>query len=77
MTIHDVEAVYEDGVLKPKQPVVLSQGTEVRLTIRTVDEDYDPLDDVIGICESNLDISLADHHDEFIYGLKRRDPESS
>lgn len=33
----DLEAVFEGGVLKPKTPLALVEGTEVRLTIRAVD----------------------------------------
>ena len=63
-----VEATYEKGVLKPSQPLTLADGTEVRLTISPLDEDYDPLDAVIGICKDGPDISLAERHDERLYG---------
>ena len=65
-----VEATYRDGVLKPARPLTLAEGTEVRLTISPLDEDYDPLDAVIGICDDGPDVSLATRHDEFLYGLK-------
>ena len=39
-----IEAVYENGVLKPKQALTLSEGTEVRVTISPVEEEHDPLD---------------------------------
>ncbi len=68
MTI-TVEAIYENGLLKPKQPVVLAEGTEVRLTITPVDEDYDPLEEVIGIGDGPPD--GADNHDKYIYGKIR------
>ena len=42
MTI-DVDAVYEDGVLKLKQPVDLPEHTEVRVTIQTDAEARTPL----------------------------------
>jgi predicted DNA-binding antitoxin AbrB/MazE fold protein len=71
MTI-TVEAIYEKGVLKPKQPLTLSEGAQVRLTISSADEDHDPLEEVIGICDDGPPISLAERHDEFIYGLKSR-----
>ncbi len=64
------EAVYENGVLKPKQPLALTEGMEVRVTISQATGDDDPLEDVIGICDDGPDISLAARHDEFIYGLK-------
>jgi len=38
-----VEATYQNGILKPKQPLTLAEGTEVRLTISPADEHYDPL----------------------------------
>jgi predicted DNA-binding antitoxin AbrB/MazE fold protein len=67
-----IEAVFENGVFKPLRPLTLVEGTEVRLTVATVDEDYDPLAAVIGICDEGPDISLAERHDEIIYGLKPR-----
>ena len=63
-----VEATYENGVLKPRQPLTLAEGTEVHLTITPVDEDYDPLDAVIGVCKEGPDISLAEQHDKILYG---------
>ena len=63
-----VEAIYENGVLKPSRPLTLAEGAEVRLTISPLDEDYDPLDAVIGICKEGPDFSLAERHDEILYG---------
>ena len=63
-----VEATYRNDVLKPSRPLTLAEGTEVRLTISPLDEDYDPLDSVIGICKEWPDISLAERHDEILYG---------
>lgn len=65
MTI-TVDATYENGVLKPKQPLTLTEGTEVRLAISPVDEDHDPLDAVIGIGDGLPD--GADNHDKYLYG---------
>ncbi len=70
-----VEATFENGTFKLAQPVALPEGTQVRLTITPVDEDYDPLDAVIGVCDDGPEISLAARHDELIYGLKPRDEE--
>jgi predicted DNA-binding antitoxin AbrB/MazE fold protein len=44
-----VEATFEHGLLKPKQPLALAEGAEVRLPISPVDDDSDPLAAVIGI----------------------------
>jgi predicted DNA-binding antitoxin AbrB/MazE fold protein len=64
-----VEATFEGGVLKPKQPVALSEGTEVRLTIQTAEKDSDPLEAVIGICDGPRD--GAENHDKYVYGKLR------
>jgi predicted DNA-binding antitoxin AbrB/MazE fold protein len=63
-----VDAAYQNGVLKPKEPIALSEGTEVRIAISTLDENDDPLEAVIGVCDDGPDISLAERHDEFVYG---------
>ncbi|MBI3469160.1 MAG: antitoxin family protein [Planctomycetes bacterium] len=68
MTI-TVEATYENGILKPKQPLVLAEGTAVRLTVTPMDENEDPLAAVIGIGEGRAD--GADQHDKYIYGKLR------
>ena len=66
-----IEATYENGVLKPKQPLALAEGTEVRLTLSPVDEDHDPLEAVIGIGASGR-TDGADQHDRYIYGGPRQ-----
>ena len=43
-----IDATYENGVLKPKQPLALAEGAEVRVTLTTADEIDDPLAAVIG-----------------------------
>lgn len=65
-----VEAVYENGMLKLAQALSLPEGMRVRVTITPADEDYDPLEEVIGICDDGPEVSLAARHDEFISGLK-------
>jgi predicted DNA-binding antitoxin AbrB/MazE fold protein len=70
MTI-TVEATYENGVLKPKQPLALAEGTEVRLTLCPVDDDQDPLEAVIGIGDSGR-TDGADQHDHYIYGTPKQ-----
>jgi hypothetical protein len=51
--------------LKPKQPLALTEGTEVRLAISPLQVDYDPLDAVIGIGDGLPD--GADNHDKYVY----------
>jgi predicted DNA-binding antitoxin AbrB/MazE fold protein len=62
-----LEAIYENGVLKPRTPLPLADGAAVRLTLATADEDYDPLDAVIGICKGGPKDAAAEH-DRYIYG---------
>ena len=64
-----VEAVYENGVLKPRQPLALAEGAAVRLTISPMADDADPLEAVIGIGDGPAD--GADNHDKYIYGKSR------
>jgi predicted DNA-binding antitoxin AbrB/MazE fold protein len=66
-----IRATFENGVLTPKQPLALAEGTEVRLTITPMDENGDPLGAVIGIGESGR-VDGADSHDHYIYGTRRR-----
>jgi predicted DNA-binding antitoxin AbrB/MazE fold protein len=65
------DAVYENGVLRPKQPLVLPNGTEVRVAIDTADPTSDPLAHVIGIAEGPASGDAADAHDDYIYGKQR------
>ena len=59
-----VEAIYENGVLRPKCPLALPEGAAVHLTVNPLD--FDPLESVIGIGEGPTD--GADQHDKYIYG---------
>jgi predicted DNA-binding antitoxin AbrB/MazE fold protein len=70
MTI-TIDATFENGVLRPKEPLTLTEGMEVRVAITPVDEmpvdkHYDPLEAVIGIGDGPPD--GADNHDKYIYG---------
>jgi len=65
-----IEATYLNGVLKPRQPLDLEEGADVRVTVESVDDEPDdPLAAVIGICDDGPPISLAERHDEFAYGI--------
>lgn len=67
MTI-TIQAVFENGVFKPKEPVQLGEGAEVQLTIAPAEEIVDPLAHVIGIGDGPPEGDGADHHDKYIYG---------
>jgi predicted DNA-binding antitoxin AbrB/MazE fold protein len=69
MTI-TVEATYENGQLNFKQPVALAEGTPVRVTITSLNEDEDPLTGVIGKIASGRTDGAA-NHDKYLYGKKR------
>ena len=63
-----VEAVYHDGALWPKQLVALPDGTEVRFAIETREQAADPLAGVIGIGEGPPSGDVAERHDDYLYG---------
>jgi hypothetical protein len=66
-----VDATFENGVLRPKQPLDLAEGAEVRVTVDSVAHaeppESDPLDAVIGICTDGPPDG-AENHDAYIYG---------
>jgi len=81
-----VEAIYESGTFKLKQPVSLPEGSQVRLIIIPLGANGEPvqangecpseehpLDAVIGVCDDGPEISLAERHDEILYGLRPRE----
>ncbi len=70
MTI-TIDATFENGMLKPKTPLGLAEGAEVRVTINALDADHDPLEAVIGSCDSGR-TDGADNHDKYIYGKLRQ-----
>jgi hypothetical protein len=70
MTI-TVQATFTNGQLQFKEPVVLADGALVQVTITPIDENYDPLEAVIGIGSSGR-TDGADQHDHYIYGTPKR-----
>lgn len=70
MTVH-VDAIYTGGVLRPKLPVILPEGAEVRISIETVDVAIDPLAGVLGIGDGPASGDAASHHDDYLYGESR------
>lgn len=50
--------------------MTLAEGAEVRVTVHPAHEDVDPLEEVIGICETGLPDG-AENHDEYLYGKLR------
>lgn len=70
MTIY-LDAIFQDGVLLPKQPVALPNGTEVRIVIETSAIGSDPLAGVIGIGDGPECGDVAERHDEYLYGERQ------
>jgi len=81
MTI-DVDAVYEDGVLKPERPLALEEKTKVHVIIETsaprapVDDD-DPTGwkaarEFIGMWKGGSEgENVGEEHDRYIYGRRK------
>jgi hypothetical protein len=81
MTI-DVDAVYEDGVLKPERPLELEEKAKVHVTIAVKAEAAPPEDaaptgwkavrKMIGCIPEELAVSDAsENHDRYIYPRDR------
>jgi predicted DNA-binding antitoxin AbrB/MazE fold protein len=77
MTI-DVDAVYEDGVLKPDRPLQLEEKAKVHVTIEVkakaalpaADDDHTgwkAIDRLIGIGKA-VAADVAEKHDDYLYG---------
>ena len=79
MTIN-VDAVYEDGVLKPERPLALKEKSRVRVTIEAEEAPAAKDDDPTGWKTARAFIgmwkdgtpgeSVGEDHDEYIYGRK-------
>ena len=84
MTI-DVDAVYEDGVLKPERPLALKDKVKVHVTIEAPAEEASPAEDdddptgwkaareFIGMWEdapARSSTSLSEDHDQVLYRRK-------
>ena len=70
MTI-TVDATFEKGRLNFKEPVVLPEGTAVRVTITPLDRAADPFADMIGVCHSGRTDGAA-NHDKYLKGKRHR-----
>ena len=73
-----VNAIYENGVLKPEGPLALKEQAKVRVIIQSDEEelpaagDDDPTGwkvarELIG-CISDAPEDVAEHHDKYLYG---------
>ena len=62
-----VDATFENGQLKLKEPVALAEGTSVRVTITSVEAMRDPMEGLVGRFNSGR-TDGAENHDKYIYG---------
>ena len=80
MTI-DVDAVYEDGVLKPERPLALKDKAKVHVTIEAKAEEAPSDDDdptgwkaareFIGMWRDGIPgENVGEEHDKYLYGRK-------
>ena len=81
MTI-DVDAVYEDGVLKPERPLALKEKAKVHVTIEAKAEELPDADDPTGWeaarefigmwkdAPARSSTSLSEDHDRALYRRK-------
>jgi len=76
MTIH-TDAIYLNGALQLKTPLLLAEGAAVRVVIETAAglelnsgsmQAIDPLADVIGIADGPAAGNAARAHDDYLYG---------
>jgi predicted DNA-binding antitoxin AbrB/MazE fold protein len=67
MTIQ-FDAVYQDGVFRPMQPVAIPNGAEVTVVVQSRQATSDPLAGVIGIDDGPVAGDVADQHDNYIHG---------
>jgi hypothetical protein len=71
-----VNAIYENGVFKPKEPLQLQERTEVEVLIPTqspVDDDptgWSAARALIGFID-DAPADMAEHHDRYLYGRPR------
>lgn len=76
-----VDAIYENGVFKPEQPVKLEDKTKVHLTIEKAEPALAADDDPTGWktamelmgCIKDAPPDMAENHDKYLYGEDSRD----
>lgn len=75
MTI-DVDAVYENGVLKPERPLALKEKAKVHVTIEAQAEETSPSDDptgwkaadeLIGFIKDGPKGPIGVNHDDYLH----------
>ena len=72
-----VDAVYEGGLLKPKQALMLPEGSEVRLTVNPLRPSL--AERIVSRARAlppetvdAMPVDLATQHDHYLYGTPKR-----
>jgi len=81
----NLKAIYEQGVLRLKEPLSLPDGTQVNITVTSHEEDnglpsqimddgsWDALTQLLGDCAIDTGVQdLASQHDHYLYGIPKR-----
>jgi predicted DNA-binding antitoxin AbrB/MazE fold protein len=80
----NLKAIYENGVLRLKEPLPLPEGTQVNVTVTSPDEEtevsegmkdksWETLTQLIAECAIDTGISdLAEQHDHYLYGIQKK-----
>lgn len=79
----NLKAIYEQGVLRLKEPLSLPDGTQVDVTVTSHDKDNEPsqvmdgrswdtLTQLLADCEIDTGVpDLASQHDHYLYRLPK------
>lgn len=81
----NLKAIYENGVLRLKEPLSLPDGAEVEVTVtsheegngeqlqRMEDRSWDALSQLIAECAIDTGVpDLASQHDHYLYGIPKK-----
>lgn len=81
----NIKAIYEQGVLRLKEPLSLPDGTQVDVTVSAHEADnrepsqvmdgrsWETLTQLLADCEIDTGVSdLASQHDHYLYGIPKR-----
>lgn len=80
----NLKAIYENGVLRLKEPLPLPEGAQVDITVtsqenngdraqRMEDQSWDALTQLLAECAIDTGVpDLAQQHDHYLYGIPKR-----